>query len=39
MGWLGGKGIDPSFGFKNQFSQMTQVVVNSGKLIEYSLLT
>jgi len=40
VGWLGGKRIDlHPWGFKDQFSQLTWVVVNSGMLTQYSLPT
>jgi hypothetical protein len=34
--WHSGKGIDLHLGFKNQFSQMTWVVVNGDKLTKHS---
>jgi len=38
--WFGGKGLDfPFLLSKVQFSKMTWVVVNVGKLIEYVLCT
>ncbi len=40
MEWLGDKGIDlHPWGFKDQSSQMTWVVVNIGMLTKYSLPT
>jgi hypothetical protein len=38
VSWFGGKGVDLHV-FKDKFSQLTCVVANNGKLIEYSLLT
>jgi hypothetical protein len=40
MGWIGDKGINSyAWVIKYQFSQMSWVVFDSGKLIKYSLPT